>query len=288
MQLGKNFKIWGVSYGVIGDLIMGLPVLTYLEKKFPGSYKYWVIEKKVEFTAPLFLNHPLIDCIRITGENDTFSQEDYEIASTCEFKCTMNNWSHDVADWYNYRDQIEETARIAGIYDLKDYLSNDEMYPKLYRWFENEYTGERYNRSIAIWPFAGRDAVELRSPSINWWEELIYKINQSGYFAEVFGGSREPALIGSVRNNTLSFIDQVRKALECKMSIGTDSGNMWVMGAYSHAAIHLMTNWLPGHNKNYNALRPYNKNSLTFFETGGINLIDQDLVMDAILGMMRA
>jgi hypothetical protein len=58
MPLEKNFKIWGVSYGLVGDLIMGLPVLTHLEYKFPGSYKMWVIEKKVGFMAPFFLNHP--------------------------------------------------------------------------------------------------------------------------------------------------------------------------------------------------------------------------------------
>jgi len=133
MLQGKNFKILGVSYGVIGDLIMGLPVLTYFEKKWPGSYKYWFIEKKVAFMAPLFLNHPLIDCIRITGEWNGFNQDDYDIAATCEMKCTMMNWHHDELDWYNHRGQIEETARIAGIYDIKKILTEDELYPKLYQ-----------------------------------------------------------------------------------------------------------------------------------------------------------
>ena len=57
--MGKDFKIWGISYGLIGDLIMALPSLTYYEKKYPNSYKIWVIEKKCSQCASLFLNHPL-------------------------------------------------------------------------------------------------------------------------------------------------------------------------------------------------------------------------------------
>jgi len=57
----KDLKYWGVSYGALGDLIMGLPVLRYFEKKSPGSYKYWIMWQKCSFAAPLFINHPLID-----------------------------------------------------------------------------------------------------------------------------------------------------------------------------------------------------------------------------------
>ena len=53
--------------GLIGDTICSLPTLLYFEKKYPGSYKIWPIEKKVSFIAPLFLNHPLIDKIKISG-----------------------------------------------------------------------------------------------------------------------------------------------------------------------------------------------------------------------------
>jgi ADP-heptose:LPS heptosyltransferase len=62
----KNLKIWGVSYGPLGDLIMGLPILTYFEKKYPNSYKYYVIQKRSSICAPLYINHPLIDKIKVT------------------------------------------------------------------------------------------------------------------------------------------------------------------------------------------------------------------------------
>ena len=32
-MVDKNFKIWGVSFSLIGDLIVGLPQLNYFAKK---------------------------------------------------------------------------------------------------------------------------------------------------------------------------------------------------------------------------------------------------------------
>lgn len=31
---GKNLRIFGVSYGLVGDLVMGLPVLRYYDKLY--------------------------------------------------------------------------------------------------------------------------------------------------------------------------------------------------------------------------------------------------------------
>lgn len=302
MKTGKDFKIIGVSYGVIGDLIMGLPVLTYFEKKYPGSYRYFMIEQKVAFTAPLYFNHPLIDCIRITGEWSGFSKEDYEIANTCDIKCTMTNWKHDEQDWYNHRGQVEETARIAGIYDLKDVLTVEEMYPKLYKWFDvgeddpNFQTYSKHNReqklldkTIAIWPFATAGDKLGRSPSVEWWRELVLKAVNMGYEIAQLGYKNEPEISSyTERYNHLTFFEQVKMALACKMVIGTDSGPMWVMGAYDHPAIHLMTNWLPGHTRNFDALTPVNNNHATFFEQGGTDNISQKDVLYIIERMMKA
>ena len=61
-------KIWGTSFSLIGDLIMSLPQLTYYKKKFKDTYIYFVIHKKIAYSAPLFFNHPYIDKILISGE----------------------------------------------------------------------------------------------------------------------------------------------------------------------------------------------------------------------------
>ena len=75
----NKVKIWGTSFSLIGDLIMSLPQLTYFKKKYPSSYIYFVIHKKIAYCAPLFLNHPLIDNIRISQEWSGFGDEDYKI-----------------------------------------------------------------------------------------------------------------------------------------------------------------------------------------------------------------
>lgn len=297
MRSGKNFKILGVSYGVTGDLIMGLPVLTYFEKKYPGSYKYWYIEKKCANSAPLYFNHPLIDCIRISGEWSGFSDEDYKIARGCDIKCTMMNWRHDVQDWYNYRGQIEETARIAGIPDLMDVLTEEELYPKLHKWFDvgaeddsirtysKENKVQTMDDTIAIWPGATAGGGTGRSPSILWWKDLANKLVRSGYKVLQFGYLTDTMVADW--HNDKSYFEQVKLALSCKMSIGTDSGNMWVMGAYSHPAIHLLTNWLPGHTQNLFALNPMNRRSTPFFAHNGTDNIKHSDVLAEVERMMN-
>ena len=41
----------------------------------------------------------------------------------------------------------------------------------------------------------------------------------------------------------LDFFSQIKISLGAKVSLGTDSGSMWVLSAYSHPTITLLTNW---------------------------------------------
>ncbi len=300
MQCDKNFKIWGVSYGVVGDLIMGLPLLTHFEKFYPGSYKTWVIEKKVAFMAPFFLNHPLIDKIHITEEWSGFGECDYMEAEMCDIKCTLDNWYHEPVDWYNYRSCVDETAKIAGFPYL--HLSPLEKYPKLYRWFDvgNREAISSYSKKnvdtetveniVAIFPSATANSTTNngRSPSMEWWNKMVEAIHDAGYFVAQFGMPTDPTVHRvDLTYNHLTFFEQVQIALGAKMSIGTDSGNMWVMGAYSHPAIHLMTQWLPNHTRNKLALAPKNLNGVDIFAEGGVDNIKHDRVINVVKEMMR-
>lgn len=302
MQYDKNFKIWGVSYGLVGDLIMGLPVLNHLEKKFPGSYKIWVIEKKVGFMAPFFINHPLIDRIHITQKWNGFGPDDYKIARECDYTCIMDNWQHMPLDWYNYRDCIDETARVAGVMDMA--LTPLDKYPKLHRWFD---TGEDKNLStyskenllssvnqkdniISIFPFAtaNDNTGNNRSPSMDWWNKMVRILFEMGYETAQFGMPSDPTVFGvGPTYNHLPFFEQIKVALDTKMSIGTDSGNMWVMGAYSHPSIHLMTQWLQNHHSNKFALEPKNINGRSVFAAGGVDNISHDTVAQLVRGIME-
>lgn len=298
---GKNLKIWGVSYGLTGDLIMGLPVLTYFEKKYPGNYMTWVIEKKVGYMAPFFLNQPLIDRVHITQNWGGFGEADKRMIEGCMFACTHENWKHSRIDWYNHVSCVEETAYVAGIDDIFSYLSYEEMYPKLERWFDigsddpnfqtyskrNDADTSTKNNVIALWPFATATSKIARSPSREWYEQLVRHLRRNGYTVFQFGYKTDPEIYGCHIYTYMTFFDQVRLALSTKMSIGTDSGNMWVMGAYSHPAIHLMTNWMQHHVQNFDALLPVNKNGHKVFAPGGANYISKKHVLmtvDLIMG----
>lgn len=293
---GKNMDIFGVSYGLTGDLIMGLPVLRYFEKKYPGSYKTWVIEKKVGYMAPFFLNHPLIDQIRITEEWGGFGVGDHMIANGCNIKCTMDNWKHSSPDWYNYTNCIEETAYIAGVDDLLSVLGERDLYPKLEQWFDvgcDDPNFQTYSKrsnadirtkfkTIALWPFATATGMIARSPSMGWYSSLVMHLRRMGYDVFQFGYKTDPKIGGCHVYTHMTFFDQVRLALSTRMSIGTDSGNMWVMGAYSHPAVHLMTNWMQGHVRNFDALLPVNQCGHKVFAPGGADYISKKHVLATV------
>ncbi len=297
---GKNLKIWGVSYGLVGDLIMGLPVLTYFEKKYPGSYKVWAIEKKVGQMGQFFLNHPLIDKIQITEEWSGFGIGDYDLASTCIKQCNMGAWQHSPVDWYNYRDCIEETARVAGVDDLLSVLGYEDLYPKLERWFNVGPEDPQYNtyskyaphqavndNIVSIFPFATGNGNIARSPSVRWWNELVYHINGMGFKVWQFGSQSDHKIDGTIYFNTKTFFEQVKIALSTYLTIGTDSGSMWVMGAYSQPAIHVITNWSQNHHTNFSALVPANRNGMIAFAEGGANAVHHDDVLSQFPEIMN-
>jgi len=292
----KNFKIWGVSYGLIGDLIMGLPVLTYFEKKYPNSYKYWGIEKKCAFMSSLFLNHPLIDRIIISQDWDRFSLKDNYIIDQCQFKCITEGWKHSDPEWYNYRNQVEETSRLAGIFDLKEVLTEEEMKPKLIKWFDlglqssHADTGsggyldsiDDYKNVISIWPFSTGDRGRqgMRCPSKEWWEIMV-DILLNEFRIWHFGLDSEPILSQSrnyIKLTGLSFFDQIKVSLATEMAIATDSGPSWVLSAYDFPTLVLMSNWMHNHKKNLQALLPLgDKVQMEFVENGCDNLKHKDV-----------
>ncbi len=290
---GKNLTVFGFSYGLVGDLVMGLPMLTYFERLYPNSYKIFTIEKKVGYMAPFFVNHPLIDKIQITQKWDGIGEADKRTIEGCYHACTYENWRHSKPDWYNYTNCVEETAFIAGVDDLLSVLSYDDLYPKLEQWFEvgsddpNFQTYSKHSnadirvkhKTIALWPYATATGKIQRSPSWHWYEDLVLSLNMQGYDVFQFGYQADAKIHGTHTYTHLSFFDQVRLALSCKMSIGTDSGNMWVMGAYSHPAVHLMTNWMHNHEQNFDALLPVNRNGRKVFAEGGANNISRNQVL---------
>lgn len=294
----KDFKIWGFTYALIGDLIMGLPQLTYMEKKYPGSYKYWVILQKVSQCAPLFLNHPLIDKIYITEGWNSFSTKDLKIAKSCDVATNYNKWVHSRKDWYNYNNCLEESAYMAKLHDIKEVLTEEERIPKLYKWFKPElpnlanksyskkYTPslEDLTKSVGIWPFAAAKS-KTRSPSISWWKAVTDLLIEDEFKIFIFGWEDEPTLNdhpNCISYKHLSYFDQVKASLATSVCIGPDTGAMWVMNAYGHPCVNLLSNYLKNHTKNKLAFQPVGKKGITVFADNDCNNIPIQTVLDTV------
>jgi len=291
--------------GLVGDSICALPTLLYFERKYPGSYKYWLIEKKVSFIAPIFFNHPLIDRIKITDgwSSEQLGDYDKKLISQCDIVVDdAANDKHTSKDWFNNYNLVEETAHMHGIYDMKDYLSDEEMKPKLEKWFdvgfENQIQGtysknnninlDYFNKNIAIWPFTGAGKEVGRCPSEKWWNSLITKLIADGYTVFHYGMDSEPRLHDSKNYKKLtymSFFQQIKAALASEFYIAASTGPVWIMGAYQHPGITLETYWMYGHDKNPSSVTPINKNSKVMFverNPAGCNKIDiNDVISEA-------
>ena len=305
-------KIWGISFSLIGDLIMSLPQLNYFKNKYKNIYVYFVIHKKISYCAPLFFNNPLIDKILISGEWSSFNNDDYNLASSCDIVTTKIDHNlkkildrkHSDTLWYNKRTCIEETAIMSGISDLNNYTSVKERQPKLTKWFDpgfeepqkkGAYSYKKQeskknkilSKSLSIWPFAGYGRSKNRNPDEIWWSNLIRKFIANKIHVYHFGYFNEPIFSNDsyyYHNLTkLSFFEQIKLSLGTKLTLGTDSGSLWVLSAYSHPTITLLTNWYGNHNENLLATLPINENGKYIFKNNGFeNLSIEEVYNECI------
>jgi len=286
MKEGKNFKVLGVRQSLIGDCIMSLPVLQFVEKRRPNSYKYWHVAKKCSQSAPLFYNHPLIDKIVITDCEEGFGPKDIELAKQCDFVFNTTPQHPFGECWHDHRNMLQETWVMAGI-DLKEFeaLTEEEKTPSLTKWFNTN----RESNTITVHCFAGYGRDNHRSPSKEWWAELIELLTKQGFKVIRLGHPKEPELTKCNDLRHLSFLEQIQIALGCDMYIGTDSGFSLVMGAYSHPQITLLTNWNVNHFQNPTCLQPINKNNISLFNEfikGGCSGISKDKVLENIKNLL--
>jgi ADP-heptose:LPS heptosyltransferase len=263
-------KIFGTRFSLIGDIVMSLPILDYLKDKYGEYYMYFSIAKKCEQSAPIFYNHPLINSIKISDYHEDLGENDFEIISKCDLVFNVKPPHPQEQDWYNYRNCIEETALMAGL-DPK--LFKDKV-PSLKQYWDDEHI---YEKTIAIWPFAGYGQGLERSPSKDWWELLISRLINNGYKILHFGVDNEPNLSNNEnykKITNLSFFEQIKYSLCCNAVIGTDSGSMWVTAAYNKIPqINLITNWLPNHFQNKLALAPIGEKTINLYADNGCSNI---------------
>jgi len=272
-------KIYGCRAQLIGDAIMALPILTYLEKKYPNSFKYWSVAKKISQAVSLFINHPLINQIHVTRGLEGPEKDDYILINSCDLILNVNP-QHPDARYPNDFNIYEETFRMAG-FSIEEYntLSEEEKRPKLVKWFDVK----KHPNAIALFAFAGYNRQPFRNPSIEWYNDLIVELNKMGYYVFQFGHDTESHFYNiSWRFNNQSYFEQIKMALGCDFVINTDSGSGLAIGAYEHPQISLLTNHWPGHNKNFFALAPNNINNQNLFARNGCDNILIEHVIEAI------
>jgi len=297
MRTGKNFKVFGIRGSLIGDSIMALPILTFVEKQFPNSYKYWQIAKKCSQAAPLYFNHPLIDKIVISDCNEGMGPKDTEIAKGCDVVFNVMPQHPLQQDWPNYRNIYEETWVMAGLpMEYYNSLTAEEKRPKLYKWFDIE---KQPKKTIALWPCAGYGRENTRNPSEKWYLSLITLLSKEGYnviqfghpndynFNKTINAQKEWFKINFNCFNGLPFFEQIKMSLGCDLAIATDSGSSLVLGAYEMPQITLLTNHFPNHIQNLEAFAPNNPNNINFVSLNGADNTDIFKVVEKVKEIVK-
>lgn len=285
-------KIIGANrLSLFGDCVLSLPFSTYLKKKYPNSLNIVYIDQKCAQIIPFLLNHPKIDGFRISEESDKFSAADQDYFKT--FDLAFYPFPQLTrSDFYNHWNQAEEIFLMSTLMDgrridPKEYntLTEEEKYPRLTKWFKTE---KQDKTKIAIWPKSGyadgQASIDLRSPSIKWWEELVVDLNKLGYEILLFGHPKSDYIKGAIDRRNLSLFDAVKETLSTFCSIGTDSGSQHIIGALGFPQIILYTNYSPNHFQNFTATLPLNwaGNLHGIFGVGGINDIKREKVIELV------
>jgi len=276
-----NPTIFGIRMSLIGDTIMALPMLNYFDEKYGKYNLIFSIAKKCQQAKELYLKDERITKIKISDNREDLGNNDYQIIKQhCHIFINPVPEHPFILeqDWYNYRNCVDETLYMGGI-NPNEVL---DKYPKLYQYWESP---EKYDsKNICIWPFAGYGATQMagveRSPSKDWWGSLIKTLTHKGYNVFHFGMDNEPNLSDSKRYKrftNLSFFKQVQLSLCCGFAIGTDSGSMWVLGAYNKIPqINLLTNWQTNHHRNFLALAPVSRQAINLFAKDGCDNIKKE------------
>lgn len=279
-------KILCARQSLIGDCICSEVILNWIKLKYPESYIYWHIAKKISQCSPLFYNHSKINQIIITDCEEGFGPKDIELIKTCNV--VFNTMPpHPFGEiWHNYRTIYEETWVQAGL-DLQEYhnLPREQQKPKLYKWFKTD----KLEKTIIFHAMAGYGRDSMRSFSKEWSESLIYLLINNGYKVIRLGHPSEP-IFNMVScdgqyydKRNLSFIEQIQLALCGNLYIGTDSGFSLCLGAYNEIPqINVVCLWNRGHTSNPLCLAPNNDKSINLWDKEKCDNVLPDLILDEI------
>ena len=298
--MSKKTTCVGVRPQLIGDSIFVLPVLNYWKKLYGDIDVTWVVAKKCSQAAPFFQNHPLINNIIVSDDDEgniyTINGKTYDQRyDDLPFDVRTPNFNppEPYNHTYNNYNAIERAWIMAGL-ELSDYynLPKEEQRPRLYAPPYAVSESHISPRVITIFPFAGynKSSESKRSPSPGWWKEMVEILIKNKYIIQHCGHPSEPILSDSERyfnftSKTL-YNQVIDYAIQSAIVIGTDSGSSWLVGAYNRSSplINLLTYSFAGHYKNPYGLAPmhYGGKQTNLFCPSSCDGISHEYVFDAV------
>lgn len=275
---------------LIGDIICSLVFSTSIEKNYPGSVKIALIDFKCQQVAPLLINAPNIDGVRITEKPDQITQDDEDYFK--KFDLIFDPFAPIVKEnWYNEMTVIESIFKMNWLRGMSgpinpqkwNQLDKDERCPRLTQYFDAP-----KNNYITIWANSGysNDPINRkRNPSKEYWTGLVDRLIKEDYKVAQLGTCDHFLINEKVLDlRHLSLFEAIRFSLGSQVAIGTDSGSMHCLGAYGFNQILLTTYWRRGHFQNPSALIPvnYKNHAINLFCPDDINKIEYDRIIEGI------
>lgn len=276
-----------------GDSICSLVVATYIKKVFPNSYSVAVLDSRTKELAPLLINQPDIDRIYINKKEEGYTEKEKQWASTFDYNLPL--FGHYVPEtWSTTMNWVERNFRIRFQFERPDSklsvngwnsLTEEEKKPKLDAWFDIC----RYNKTIIISPFVGYnlsdETTKKRSPSMEWWVNVVEMITKMGFNVVQIGLPNSPLIkhdkISDKRG--LSLLESVKLALGADIFFGACGGMQFIVNSYGHKTICPFTNWIKDAKPEILLPVNYKNNMIPIYSKDNINLISLDEVEKAIL-----
>jgi ADP-heptose:LPS heptosyltransferase len=252
----------GFHSGRYGDLYMATVAARALKAVEPDCHLTFTVGYDYREAAPLFINQPHIDAIRVTysrraeGWND---QRDIEWLNAQRFDGVFNPLADHChsSPWFFERHQTHEMCHMHGL----PIPPGDTGAIEMVRWFDTPAISDHLPY-VAFAPFAGWYAGETNDKAVarERAQAIVNYLRDKGLGVLQVGAPDEPQLDGT-HKPSLDYFSSVRSILGCKAYIGGDTGMTWLMSGYQFPTLAFYGHAYYGEDR-VKAIQPINRNAV--------------------------
>lgn len=270
----------GMHCGRFGDLYMATVAARALKAVDPEAHLTFTIGCDYREAAPLFLNHPHIDRIRILHSTGAAGHDEMDKAWIAaqgfdlvfDPQADHQHWD----PWWKKRPQPLEICHMHGI----DPAAAGGAKIEMARWFDPI----PFDKTVAFAPFpawyAGLDPSNNdKALSIERAQEVVDYLIGKGWQVLQVGAAAEPQLRGTTKLTT-DYFGSVRRVLGCRAFIGGDTGMMWLMSGYDFPCLGIYAHRYYGA-ANVRNIQPINPNAI-YLDAPTIAEIELDRVRQSL------